>query len=137
MATELAVRFDGHMGHVARLLGGELMAEQRDPLLIASHVGSKGFADIQRLMLVVSEGVPVSVGQGGDLDAALQNAIIIALPPPTDVVETTRRRTSLRSGSGAEKFEVREIKHLRVSPLAVVESKIKPGDTGFVIWCGW
>ena len=32
VATKLAVRFDGHMGGVARLLGGEIMAENTETL---------------------------------------------------------------------------------------------------------
>ena len=34
LATDLAWHFDGNMGHVARLIRGEMMAEHRDADLI-------------------------------------------------------------------------------------------------------
>ena len=38
LATDLAWHFDGNMGHVARLIGGEMMAEHRDADLIQQYL---------------------------------------------------------------------------------------------------
>ena len=126
VATALAVRFDGHMGGVARLLGGELMAEHRDRSLIASHFESQGFTDMKRLMQAVYDGVPVSVVPGGDLDAALIYGNHSSASPHQ---QTLRKRLIEDLVHGRvvvlHKSAARKIKHLRVSPLAVVESKDK------------
>lgn len=60
------------MGQVARLIGGELVAEYRNPALVRKHVGPEDFCDMDRLMKAVEWGVPVDVADGGDLTMASQ-----------------------------------------------------------------
>ena len=135
VATALAVRFDGHTGGVARLLGGELMAEHRDPSLIASHFGSQGFTDMKRLMQAVYDGVPVSVVPGGDLDAALICGNHSSASPHQ---QTLRKRLIEDLVHGRvvvlDKSAARMIKHLRVCRRIKRQNS---GDPGFVIWGGW
>lgn len=50
VATSLTVHFQGNMGQVARLTGGDRMAEHRNPALVRQHFGSKRFRDMERLM---------------------------------------------------------------------------------------
>ena len=59
LATDLAWHFDGNMGHVARLIGGEMMAEHRDADLVQQYFAQTGFPEMARLMEAVRHGVPV------------------------------------------------------------------------------
>ena len=72
LATDLAWHFDGNMGHVARLIGGEMMAEHRDADLIQQYFAQIGFPEMAQLMEAVRHGVPVDVFGGDDLFASMQ-----------------------------------------------------------------
>ena len=72
LATDLAWHFDGNMGHVARLIRGEMMAEHRDADLIQQYFAQTGFPEMAQLMEAVRHGVPVDVDGGGDLLASMQ-----------------------------------------------------------------
>lgn len=65
----VAVHFDGHMGKVARFFG-EHIAEHRDK--------SKGFPVKEKLMHVVTQGVPVDVAEGDDLAASMRMVITLS-----------------------------------------------------------
>ena len=71
LATDLAWHFDGNMGHVARLIGGEMMAEHRDADLIQQYFAQTGFPEMAQLMEAVRHGVPVDVDDDGDLLASM------------------------------------------------------------------
>ena len=72
LATDLTWHLDGNMGHVARLIGGEMMAEHRDADLIQQYFAQTGFPEMAQLMEAVRHGVPVDVFNGDDLFASMQ-----------------------------------------------------------------
>ena len=125
-ATNIAAHFDGNMGQVAKFLGGELMASHRNPELIENHFSAKGFADMGRLMETVRHGVPVDVEDGGDLLEALRYGNHPSMHTHSDLV-WRRLVEDLAWGRVVvlHKSMARGIKHIRVSPLAVAESKDK------------
>ena len=89
LATDLAWHFDGNMGHVARLIGGEMMAEHRDADLIQQYFAQIGFPEMAQLMEAVRHGVPVDVDGGGDLLASMQygnhsSCLLYTSPSPRD-----------------------------------------------------
>lgn len=126
MATNLALRFDGDMGQVARLIGGELMADHRNADLIQQYFSQKGFVEMDTLMGAVRNGVPVDVEKGGDLAAAMQYGNHSSAHTHYDLV-WQRLIDDIRWGRVVvlHKSAADRIKHLRVSPLGVTSSKDK------------
>lgn len=67
-ATCLAVNFHGNTGQLARLMiGGEITAEHRNPVVMRRYFGSKGFGDADRFMEAGDRGVPADVVDAGSL----------------------------------------------------------------------
>ena len=126
LATDLAWHFDGNMGHVARLIGGEMMAEHRDADLIQQYFAQTGFPEMAQLMEAVRHGVPVDVDGGGDLLASMQYGNHSSAYTHYDVVwqrlveDITWGRVVVLHKSAAE-----FVSHLRISPLGVSSSKEK------------